>query len=305
MKVFQVIAVITILCLQVTFALQTKTTNESNEKLNSGMLEKLMSEANCGIDIPSDCGCKIIKAYWAPPHKPKQRPYKRRWPQPIKIKTKKGPAPPKATCDGPEGALFYYKLKALFPKPKKHKHGKHGKGGKCGKGKKCGKGGKDGKGGKALSPSKWSGGSLRQKLSRTVVKTKVTSKVSATGTLGPFGQKIIQAVEGFLRRYHLDIHPKRKSISSRQAHHLKAIAKAGAQISGKADKKKKKHKKLTYEQKERLKALRIKKTLLRKQRSIDFHKLRKMLQDNYKYPYKGDKCVAIGQFIKRATSYAL
>ena len=276
MKIFQVITVITILCLQINISFQYKSTNDkSNEKSNTVMLAKLMNNAKCGNDDPSDCGCKIIKAYWEPPHKLKKRPYETRWPRPLKIKSKTIQDPIKVTCDRPEGALFYYKLKALFPKPKKHRHGKEGKGRKDGK------------------------------INHQAVVTQVSSVVKAEGNLGPFGQKIIYAVQAFLRRYHLDIHPKKNSVSNNQVKQLKANAKAGAKIPGKADKKKKKPKRLTYEQKEKLKSLRMKKTLLRKQRSTDFHNLRRMLQDNYKYPYRGDKCVAIGEFIKRATSYAL
>lgn len=258
MKVFQVIAVLLIICLQSTQSLQSKASN------------KVETDSLCQFENPAECGCKIILAYWAPPHFPKKRPYVRRWPAVPPLPKPKGKVYPHVTCDGPEGALFYIKLKSYFPQPIKRKAKK-----------------KPAKSNKILGRF--------SKVVRTVSSSS-HSEVKASGRLSPYASKILGDIRGFIRRYHKDIHPHKKlaKVKRAPAKHLKA-----SPVPAKKEKKKK----LTYEQKKKLENKRRTDAILKKQRYHDFHALRKMFAKGYVYPYAGSKCTNMGYMIKRACSY--
>jgi hypothetical protein len=255
--------------------------NKFNSKINTSGRTLISTdeaiETDTGVNskkFDMQCGQEIVLSYYAKPKEKTEKPYQRRWPKALPLPKAPKKTTPDATCSVGEGMLVLVKLKELFPEPNPKPKAKKTKG----------------KQGSASTST----------VSKTVTKT----TISASGTLGPFSEKIIAQAKLFMKRYNKDkegSHPKAKApkVATKDAKKpapaiaKKKVAKAPAKA------------KLSKADQEKLKNKLLKEDENKKSRKECYHTIRNYLKDSFKYKYKGKKCVDIGQKLKRCFAYSL
>ena len=237
-------------------ALVNKPRKVKHAKSKAKALEPKISE--------KDCGCAIVKSFYAVPKKRLRKNYLRRWPKPPHIKRKKLKQAPKTTCH--DGILLVAKLRDAFKKPP--------------------------------SPKKKNGGKkpvklVKQKMNKNGMITKVTSSSSSTtkisGVLGEWSGRIFNLMNNWNRQ----LSNKKAKIS-----HIKL-----GKRNKKTNKPKTKKKPLTDEQREKLKQNQFKTKVRRAEKLKCRKKIRKYLNVKFRSPYKGNKCEALGKIFRRCLKY--
>ena len=125
MKCFKKPLFICICVILVVFICSVSAISSENNKFSNSRIKLKHQDA----DKPSseeedemyDCGCKIVKSFFALPKPKKVKPYERRWPQVAPIPKPPVVPPKEATCDKEDGDQFYSELKKFFPAPKRPK----------------------------------------------------------------------------------------------------------------------------------------------------------------------------------------